>query len=324
VIDRMATQILELTTDEPDLAHGVLNELYGANQPLRFSGDPTDFRCELHLASGPTVGSDRVRHSMAASVLMEPTGFFLAGTMLAGTYDEFETAREGHRLRRGDAVLFPPDEVLSATWDDVELDLVRLPFEVIDRVAAEGCEADGEVRFEGMLPISAERRLSWERLTSFVRLQAVAPSPLFDEPLLEARLAELIASLALMTFPNSALRNGHAARREPTAPAAIRRGVAFIEEHAGDPITISDVAAAAGVSPRALRRGFARHRDTSPSAYLREVRLRRAHAELLAADPTAGATVAAVARRWGFVDLKRFAVAYRDLYGHPPDLTLAG
>jgi AraC-like DNA-binding protein len=320
----LATEIVELSTDDPEIAHHALNQLYGADQPLAFSGSTEDFRCEFHLASAPRIGSDRVRHSMAARVSMAPTGFFLAGTMLAGTYDEFKTDREENRFTRGDVVLFPPDELLKATWDDVELSLVRLPFEVIDETAAEGFETDGPVRFEGMRPVSEARRRAWERLTSFVRIQAIGASPLIEEPLLERRLAEMAAAMALITFPNSTMRIGHVKSCLPTTPAAVRRGVAFIEENAATPITVGDIAAAARVSPRSLQRGFSRHLEMSPSEYLRRARLRRARLDLLAADPTAGESVESISQRWGFADPVRFAAAYLELHGEAPETALAG
>jgi AraC-like DNA-binding protein len=56
-------------------------------------------------------------------------------------------------------------------------------------------------------------------------------------------------------------------------------------------------------------------------AYVRQVRLARAHAELRAADPDQ-TTVAEVARRWGFPRAGRFAARYRARYGVPPSRTL--
>lgn len=58
-------------------------------------------------------------------------------------------------------------------------------------------------------------------------------------------------------------------------------------------------------------------------AYVREVRLRRAHEELRAADPFTE-SVAAVARRWGFRHLGRFAAAHEAAYGQTPSRTLRG
>jgi transcriptional regulator GlxA family with amidase domain len=57
--------------------------------------------------------------------------------------------------------------------------------------------------------------------------------------------------------------------------------------------------------------------------YVRDVRLRRAHEELRAADPFA-ASVADVARRWGFAHLGRFASAHEAKYGQKPLSTLRG
>jgi AraC-like DNA-binding protein len=57
-------------------------------------------------------------------------------------------------------------------------------------------------------------------------------------------------------------------------------------------------------------------------AQLRDARLSAARQDLLDGDPTNGATVAEIARRWGFAHLGRFARAYRDAYGETPAQTL--
>lgn len=106
------------------------------------------------------------------------------------------------------------------------------------------------------------------------------------------------------------------------APAALRRAVAFIHAHAGEPIGVGQIAAAAGTSARALQYAFARHYETTPTGYLRQVRLAQAHHDLAAGDPTAGDTVAAIAARWDFAKPSRFAAAYRQVYGQSPGQTL--
>jgi AraC-like DNA-binding protein len=55
----------------------------------------------------------------------------------------------------------------------------------------------------------------------------------------------------------------------------------------------------------------------SPMAYVRAVRLRHAHRDLRSADPTDN-TVAAIAHRWGFTHLGRFAAAHTTTYGVTP------
>ncbi|MET7328979.1 AraC family transcriptional regulator [Nonomuraea sp. NPDC005650] len=112
---------------------------------------------------------------------------------------------------------------------------------------------------------------------------------------------------------------------QPSAPltsAALRRARHFCEEHAAEPITLTDIATAARVSVRALQSGFREHLQTTPMAYLRNVRLARAHADLLHIAATGGqTTVTEVALRWGFTHLSRFAFFYRQTYGQAPSVT---
>lgn len=112
--------------------------------------------------------------------------------------------------------------------------------------------------------------------------------------------------------------------RHPTTvggPAAIRAAVAYIEEHAAEPIGVTDVADHAGLCVRALQQGFARHLETTPSGFLRQVRLGQVRDALLAGDAEA-TTVATVASSWGFFSLGRFAAQYREAYGETPSQTL--
>ena len=55
--------------------------------------------------------------------------------------------------------------------------------------------------------------------------------------------------------------------------------------------------------------------------YLRNIRLARAHQDLQEADPSS-TTVAAIAYRWGFSHVPRFATAYRERYGELPSATI--
>lgn len=61
----------------------------------------------------------------------------------------------------------------------------------------------------------------------------------------------------------------------------------------------------------------------SPMLYVRRRRMRMARAVLLRADPaTATATVTRIATRFGFLELGRFSVSYKKMFGEPPSATL--
>jgi AraC-like DNA-binding protein len=55
----------------------------------------------------------------------------------------------------------------------------------------------------------------------------------------------------------------------------------------------------------------------SPMAYLRVVRLGRAHRDLHSADADR-ITVTCIAHRWGFTHLGRFAAAHKEMFGETP------
>jgi hypothetical protein len=105
---------------------------------------------------------------------------------------------------------------------------------------------------------------------------------------------------------------------EPGAPGGIVRGRArrpathrHDRRHGGRG---GAAGAAAGLPPAP---------GTTPLAYLRDLRLVRAHEQLDATDPAATTTVREVAAGWGFGDLHRFTVAYQKRCGHHPKVTLA-
>jgi len=148
---------------------------------------------------------------------------------------------------------------------------------------------------------------------------------LFDDdpthPLLSSALEHTLLTGLLLTA-------GHNHRAELTAPvpparpAAIRRAVELIESRPETPLTVRDLAHAAGVGVRTLQEGFRHTLGTTPMSYLRDVRLARARRDLLAAG-TDPAAVTTVAYRWGFTHLGRFAEQYRKTYGESPSTTHA-
>ena len=98
----------------------------------------------------------------------------------------------------------------------------------------------------------------------------------------------------------------------------VRLACQFMRAHAHLDIGLDDIARAASLSNRGLQHAFKRQLDTTPLAYLRAVRLTRAHDELLATPPGPRMTVNEIARRWHFSHHSRFAALYRETYGHYP------
>lgn len=101
----------------------------------------------------------------------------------------------------------------------------------------------------------------------------------------------------------------------------MRRAIGYVHENSHRNIAVGDIAASVGVSVRALQYMFRRQLGTTPLAYLRRVRLERAHEDLQQAD-AAVTTVHDIATRWWFSHAGRFSVLYRQVYGVAPSDTL--
>ena len=175
------------------------------------------------------------------------------------------------------------------------------------------------VRATGYAPVSEQRLRYWSRTWEYAR-DVLLRSP-ERTPLIEQQARTLILEASLLAFPTTFTEALAAGRPARPLPAPVRRAKAFIEAHAGEAVVLADIAQAARLSPRGLQYAFRASTGRTPMQYLRRVRLDAARVDLRSADPSVD-TVAAVAARWGFSNLGRFAAMYRAEFGESPSTTL--
>ena len=144
------------------------------------------------------------------------------------------------------------------------------------------------------------------------------PDGLMSEPVARETFTDLFLQTVLTRLPHN-----HTARLErPTGaavPRHLRRAEAFMHAFADQPITMGDVAAAAGCATATLYAAFRQFRDTTPLAALHAVRLRRVREALRAAED--GVATRSIARRFGFTNPSRFIAAYGRQFGEHPNET---
>ncbi|NOJ39994.1 helix-turn-helix domain-containing protein [Bradyrhizobium australiense] len=88
-----------------------------------------------------------------------------------------------------------------------------------------------------------------------------------------------------------------------------------------EPLHITGLCRALGVSERTLRKAFHKVRGVPPCRHLRMMRLSLARWTLLSADCNL-VSVTDVATCFGFMELGRFSVEYRKVFGESPSQTL--
>ncbi|WP_432695895.1 AraC family transcriptional regulator [Marinobacterium sp. YM272] len=160
---------------------------------------------------------------------------------------------------------------------------------------------------------------AWRYALEYItRLQKESPDSL-QQPLILTQLEELLIATLLSEQPHN-YSEPLADERPQPVPRHVKRVEEYIQAHADQPLTPSDLADIAGVSVRSLYYGFQEFRQTGPMEYLRNVRLQRVRKALMA--PTSTLTVTAAASRWGFSHMSRFSQAYQQLFGEKPSETL--
>jgi AraC family ethanolamine operon transcriptional activator len=101
----------------------------------------------------------------------------------------------------------------------------------------------------------------------------------------------------------------------------VRSAEQFFRCHLGEPVSIAQLSAIAGVSERSLRNAFYHVCTTSPKRYLKILQLHQVRRALRGGARPAS-SVTDVATLHGFFELGRFAGEYKALFGEAPSQTL--
>ena len=319
----MRVQRIEMTTQDMDVIARLMNERYAEHRARFWCDDPARVDAGVRTVTAGALDAALVRlRGFHYQAEVSPPDAFLALGLLAGT-GAMAFGQDQVSLTRGDVLLDATDLRHTADMHDSVVTLVRLPRPVAAELAEEHTGLPATVlRFESVTPVSAAAGAQWARTALFICRQLITSGITEISPLVAHNKTRLVAATLLEAFPNTTMTASYTPGPGQVAPSAVRRAGAFMDAHAGSPVTVVEVAEAAGVSVRALQYAFRSHYGMTPTSYLRRVRLERAHRQLETADPAGGMTVAEAARRWGWANQAKFAAAYRAQYGVPPSHTL--
>jgi AraC-like DNA-binding protein len=275
-----------------------------------------------HAAPVGAVGLNYLRYG--DSVRITPRlfeSFYLVQIPLAGTAQ----VRTGDRMVMSDrhaASLPSPTEPVDMVWSDgCEQLIVYLDRAAVEAYASAGApgESPSPVVFDPRVDLDAPRMRGWLRLVSLARDELDDDTGLLASGLASSHFEQLLIAGLLAAQPNSSTLS-------PVPSAAVgsrctRLALDLIEARPEHPWRVAELAACVGVSSRTLQEAFKRDRGSTPLEELRRVRMAHARDDLLAAGAPLH-NVSAIASRWGFFHLGRFAQGYRARYGELPSQTL--
>ncbi len=164
---------------------------------------------------------------------------------------------------------------------------------------------------------SGQGQVVW-RMIMYLMDELRDPDGLISEPLAREAFTDLFLQTIL-----SRLQHNYTGRLERSVdrvvPRHVRRAEAFMRASADQPITMLDVAAAAGCGTATLYASFRRFRNTTPLAVLHSIRLELVREALGAADDSV--STRSIARQFGFTNPSRFIAAYGKEFGEAPKET---
>ncbi|TDK43806.1 AraC family transcriptional regulator [Antarcticimicrobium luteum] len=221
------------------------------------------------------------------------------------------------------AAVLNPHKPTAMTWAGgtrqvlVQIDRIALQRLLSDLL---GAQMDRPLKFNGPLDLCQGPGMALRQFVLHLVQEIDAGRSSFGQAGLMNRQIES----TLMTGLIEALDNNYSGflgrPAGSAAPYKLRRAEEFIEARLDQPLTVEEIARAAGTSARSLQMAFRQFRGTTPLSFLRDRRLDRVHQALMAARP--GATVTDIASEWGFTHLGRFSQCYHARFGQTPRETL--
>jgi AraC-like DNA-binding protein len=227
-----------------------------------------------------------------------------------------DVGRDEVHMEPGLPTLVPLERRFQMEYEDWDQRLVHMDRELVLDVAREHHIVDGTLGFDRATRPTTAAVGTWRGSVARA-VQALGTGGRQSLAWHEAQRDVVRSLFGMYRLQAEVQPQGYGERRN----ARLRTAVEFLHEHAGEPLTVSDIARAADLSVRALQESFQRTLDRTPMNHLREVRLRRVRADLLAAEPGT-ASVAEIASRWGFSHMGRFSGEYLRRFGEYPRRTL--
>ena len=283
-------------------------------------GAQRKFEGRLNHRAGQDISLSYARYGSPLSASISHGDFFVQGFPLRGSGSVVVNGSDG-TVQRSQGITGGPGADLSLKYSsDFEHLILTIKPQALTRKLSGliGRPVDPSLQMMTNVRPAAEASAAQQRLLEFVAEELDRNGALLP-PLV---LAELEQALMVSYLCNNRHNYSHLLDGPPkaAAPREVRRVEEYIERNWDQPVTIEALALIANASVRSLFYSFKRSRGVSPMTFVRQVRIRRARAMLLSAEPATSVTSVALA--CGFTNLGHFARYYLAAYGERPSDTL--
>jgi len=285
-----------------------------------FRIEPESYRTEVSIANVGALRLSRSTHSQAtryATRLPAIDGFGISIIERGASRLVLPGTGEPVTAHAATGYIFSLEPGISATQSALHSRvLLRLPTGLL-RQKLEALLDGQKVESIAFQPIFDQTRgagATIRRMFDFLFAELEHPDTLLTNEIAIRSFEENLTLALLLGLPHNYTEG--LLRQKAAAPGNVRRAEAFMRANAGMPLTIAEIAEAAGCSVRALQIAFQRFRGTTPMRGLQQARLEQARTEMLRAGQTE--SLARIAAEHGFSSPTRFAQSFRRKYGVYP------
>ena len=252
----------------------------------------------------------------------ESNQYFFTQTTLAG-HTRVSMANEAVDTGNGTTVVVSPSANYEMNLGQGSSRLIAM----FEREALEkqlsrmlNADLDKPLMFDLSMEDNRGQRSTWLRSLDFLCDQFSLSQDLASSESFLAHASDLLMTQLLSGQSHNFSEQLH---HDPVihSPRHVRRAIAYIENHIHEPISLAEMAEAVGVTARTLQKGFIKYLESTPSEYIRRLRLNCIHDELTRANEL-DTQVSSVLMDYGITSFGHFSKLYKSVFGCTPAETL--
>jgi AraC-like DNA-binding protein len=287
----------------------------------RFRLEPESYRSELSTANVGALRLSRTVKNQATQMTLRSPGIEGFGISMIERGASRLVFPGTHGPVIGNAstgLIYRAEPGISATASASQSRLlVRVPAVLLRRkleALLDGQKVES-IAFQSTFDQTHGAGATIRRMVDFLFAELEHSDSLLTNEIAIRSFEENLAFCVLLGLPHN-YSDSIGRQKAAAAPSNVRRAEAFMRANAETPLTIAEIAEAAGCSVRALQIAFQRFRGTTPIRVLQQARLEQARTEMLRPGQTE--SLARIAAAHGFSSPTRFAQFFRRKYGVYP------
>ncbi|MDX9716369.1 MAG: AraC family transcriptional regulator [Thauera sp.] len=220
-------------------------------------------------------------------------------------------------------IINPNTSVEFQFTEDCEKLVLRFRKDLLERALEEmiGRSITGNIDFNPCEPICAANASCLLRLIDFICGDLDSSGSIVKNKSSLDHMERLIASSLLTSVPNNFSELLQLGNSGVFIPSSMRRVEDWIHANLGEQIRLENLVEISGRSVKAVYQMFEKYHRTTPMAYVKDLRLKKAREEL-ENRLSRYSTVADVAMSVGLVHFGNFAAEYQSRYHECPSKTL--